>query len=70
MIIKNAIIHDAIHREPYQGDIRIENGKLVSIGPAVDQSSEEIIDAAGLHAYPGFVDAHSHIGLWASTKPG
>ena len=63
MIIRNALIHDAIHREPYRGDIRIENGKLVSIGAADQQESGETIDATGLHAYPGFVDAHSHIGL-------
>ena len=63
MIIKNAMIHDAVHREPYQGDLVIRDGKLVSVGAAADASSEETIDAAGLRAYPGFVEAHSHIGL-------
>ena len=62
MIIRNAIIHDAIRREPYCGDIVIENGKLVSVGGTA-AGKHEILDAAGLHAYPGFVDAHSHIGL-------
>ncbi len=62
MIIKNAIIHDAIHKEPYVGDIRIENGKLVSVGGSAGDDGE-ILNADGLHAYPGFVDAHSHIGL-------
>ena len=63
MIIRNAMIHDAIHREPYQGDIVIRRGKLVSVGGKAGKASGETIDAAGLHAYPGFVDAHSHIGL-------
>ena len=62
MIIRNAMIHDAIHQEPYAGDIVIENGKLVSVGPAAEGAGE-LLDATGLHAYPGFVDAHSHIGL-------
>ena len=62
MIIRNAIIHDAIHAEPYRGDIVIENGKLVSVGGTAE-GTHEILDASGLHAYPGFVDAHSHIGL-------
>ena len=62
MLIKNAIIHDAIHPEPYEGDILIKDGKLVSVGAQCD-GENEIIDATGLHAYPGFVDAHSHIGL-------
>ena len=62
MIIRNAIIHDAIHAEPYRGDIVIENGKLVCVGGTAE-GKHEILDASGLHAYPGFVDAHSHIGL-------
>ena len=66
MIIKNALIHDAIHEEPYMGDIVIRDGKLISVGDKADSGSEsedEVLDASGLHAYPGFVDAHSHIGL-------
>ena len=62
MIIKNAIIHDAIHKEPYRGDILIKDGKLVSVGGQAGDDGE-VLDASGLHAYPGFVDAHSHIGL-------
>ena len=62
MIIKNAVIHDAIHEEPYHGDILIKNSRLAAVGIA-DRSDEEELDASGLHAYPGFVDAHSHIGL-------
>ena len=62
MIIKNGLIHDAIHKEPYTGDIRIENGKLVSVGGTAE-GDPEVLDASGLHVYPGFVDAHSHIGL-------
>ena len=62
MIIRNAIIHDAIHREPYRGDIELENGKLVAVGGNAE-GKQEVLDASGLHAYPGFVDAHSHIGL-------
>ena len=63
MIIRNAMIHDAVHAEPYKGDLLIRDGKLVSIGEAVPETGEEVFDAEGLRAYPGFVDAHSHIGL-------
>ena len=63
MIIRNAMIHDAVHAEPYKGDLLIRDGKLVSVGEAVPETGEEVFDAEGLRAYPGFVDAHSHIGL-------
>ena len=63
MIIRNTMIHDAIHPEPFQGDIVILSGKLISVGGKAAEADEEILDASGLNAYPGFVDAHSHIGL-------
>ena len=68
MIIKNALIHDAVNREPYYGDIVIKDGKLVSVGGSA-AGDVEVLDATGLHAYPGFVDAHSHIGLDAYGGP-
>ena len=64
MIIQNALIHDAIHPEPCRGDLLFREGKLISVGPAAQPAEgEEALNAEGLHAYPGFVDAHSHIGL-------
>ena len=68
MIIRNALIHDAVSEEPYYGDIVIENGKLVSVGGNAGEDGD-VLDATGLHAYPGFVDAHSHIGLDAYGGP-
>lgn len=59
--IKNGLIHDAVHAEAYCADILIENGKISSIGQ--DLTGDTIIRAAGLEIYPGFVEAHSHIGL-------
>lgn len=64
-LIKNAVIHDSIRREPYQADIMIRNGKIEKIGPniALEEKNISIFDADGLHAYAGFIDAHSHLGL-------
>lgn len=62
MLIKNAMIYDAIHQVPYKGDILVKDGKIEAIGLDLPADGE-VIDADGLRAYPGFVDAHSHIGL-------
>ena len=32
LCIKNGLIHDAVNREAYKGDILIENGKISAIG--------------------------------------
>lgn len=62
--IKNGTIHTAVDPTPFNGDILIENGKIRAIGANLDVPGEaEILDAAGLCVYPGFVEAHCHIGL-------
>ena len=62
--IKNGIISDAIKPESYVADILVENGKIKEIGPNLSVGEEvEILDATGKYVYPGFVEAHGHIGL-------
>ena len=63
MIIKNGRIHDAIHEEAYPADILIRDGRIAAVGQNLESDHEETVDAAGLDIYPGFVDAHSHLGL-------
>lgn len=64
MLIQNGVVYDAIHQQPYQADVRTEGAVIKEIAPhLVPAGGEEVIDAAGLRVYPGFVDAHSHLGL-------
>ena len=63
LLIKNALIHDSIHREPFSGDILVEDGKISKIAPSIDYAGADIFDAQGMNAYAGFIDAHSHLGL-------
>lgn len=52
-----------MHIAPFVGDVAMENGKIVAIGPALDYPDAEIHDVTGKYVLPGLVDAHSHIGL-------
>ncbi len=68
--IKNGMVHDGVHREGFPGDILVEDGKIKAIrkhmeeGHSMEVPAEaEIVDAEGLQVYPGFVEAHGHIGL-------
>ena len=63
LLIKNATILDAVHPEPYQADILIEDGKIKQIAPDMQANGAEVFDATGLYAFPGFIDAHSHLGM-------
>lgn len=62
-LIKNGLIFDAIHETPYTADILLKDGKIAAIGAGLDAGDAEVIDASGKHIYPGFVEAHSHLGL-------
>ena len=63
-IIKNGRIHDAVHREAYVADILLADGKIAAIGGGLTAPADAaVFDADGLEIYPGFVDAHTHIGL-------
>lgn len=64
LLIKNAKIYTMADEVIDNGDILIEDGKIKEIGKdiGVDGVNVQIIDADGLIALPGLVDAHSHIG--------
>ncbi len=64
LCIKNGTVHDGVHREGFQADILVEDGKIKAIGEKLEIPGDaEVVDAAGLQVYPGFVEAHGHIGL-------
>ena len=45
-----------------QGDIAIKDGKIaeVSIGKSIEGTAEKVIEAEGLHVFPGLIDSHVH----------
>ena len=64
LCVKNGMIHDAVHQEAFRGDIIVEDGKIIAIGENLKaEDAAKIVDAEGLYVYPGFVEAHGHIGL-------
>ncbi len=62
VLVKNGLIHDMVNKEPYKADILIEDGKIKAIGTDL-AADGEVFDAEGLDVYPGFIDAHAHLGL-------
>ena len=40
--------------------IGIEDGRIVALAPELSERAKETIDAAGLHVFPGVIDAHVH----------
>lgn len=66
LLIRHGTIHDAVHKESYQADILVINRKIARIEPDLEEKDfgeAQVLDASGLQVYPGFVEAHCHLGL-------
>jgi imidazolonepropionase-like amidohydrolase len=57
--IKNAQIFDGVSEQLLEGDIRIEDGRIVEIGARVN-ADLPIVDAKGSVVMPGLIDNHFH----------
>ena len=57
-VIRGAKIVDVYGGGLQEGDIAISGGKIAGIG---NYDSDNIVDAAGMYAVPGFIDSHIHI---------
>lgn len=67
MIFLHAILHPMDRDVIQNGFLAIKNGKIAALGPMSGLLREdfgEIIRLEGQHIFPGFVDAHSHLGLF------
>ncbi|WP_067889959.1 dihydroorotase [Nocardia vaccinii] len=42
-------------------DVRLGEGEIRAIGPALDAGDAEVVDGAGQFLLPGFVDLHTHL---------
>lgn len=71
LIMKNGMIHNAIQEQPFTADILVVDGKITKIAEHIEVKKEwadveqgiQVLDAFGMDVYPGFIDAHCHIGL-------
>lgn len=67
MLIYNARIYTACGEPIENGFIKIEDGKIAQVGQMLELKEapqRTDFNAFGLNVYPGFIDAHCHIGVW------
>jgi len=63
--IVGGLIHSMAGDPIEDGVIIIENGKILDIGKNIKVPTDcQKIDAAGKFVFPGFIDAHSHVGIF------
>ena len=71
MVIINGIVYTMKDRDIYEnGYVRFDGGVITQVGAMADyvpESGEEVFDARGGYVMPGFIDAHTHIGICIET---
>jgi dihydropyrimidinase len=46
-----------------RGDVLIQGERIAEVGPALDPSGAEVVEAAGAYVIPGGIDVHTHFDL-------
>lgn len=60
LVIRNALVFDGSGDEPFEADIGVRGDTIAFVGRPRDLRGGRVIDARGLAAAPGFIDAHAH----------
>lgn len=65
LAITNGKVYTMAGKTFDRGTVLIDGGKIVDVGDAVVVPADaETIDASGKVVMPGFVESHSHVGIW------
>ena len=64
LIIKNAQVVRPWADGLAQMDIAIAGGRIIAVQPNLNADAAPMLDATGLLAFPGAIDAHTHIGIY------
>ena len=59
LLIRNTVVVDGTGRPPYKASIGVTGDRVAVIGE-VEGGAKKEVEASGLIASPGFIDAHSH----------
>ncbi|MEK6321896.1 MAG: D-aminoacylase [Acidobacteriota bacterium] len=68
-VIVGAIVVDGSGRRAFRASIRIVGDRITTVGRFVTRADEEIIQAPGLVAAPGFIDIHNHSESALASEP-
>jgi N-acyl-D-aspartate/D-glutamate deacylase len=59
VVVRGGRIFDGTGADPADGDVAIEEGRIVGVGTGLD--GDESVDVAGKTLLPGLFDCHTHV---------
>jgi len=64
LLVQNGLLYTMESEQPTPADLLVRDGKIAEIAPHIKKTpSMKTLDASGLRVFPGFIDAHSHLGI-------
>ena len=54
--------------EVFVSDVAVKDGVIVAVEPELVLSADEVVDASGLHVFPGGIDSHVHFNTPGRTE--
>ncbi|MEM5622773.1 amidohydrolase [Bacillus thuringiensis] len=64
ILLKQAIVYP-ITSQKFQGDVLVIGERIAEVKPSIQPTQDmTVIDARALHLLPGFIDVHTHLGLY------
>lgn len=64
LLIQNGTLYTMDTQKPTQADLLVKDGKIARIEKSIVPTAEmETFNAEGMNVLPGFIDAHSHLGI-------
>lgn len=63
ILLKNGLVY-TMNDTPHVCDVLVDEGMIVNVGTDIPADGAQVYDLSGKLVFPGFIDAHCHIGLW------
>ncbi len=64
ILLQNGTIYTMEKDQPFTGDLLIGGGVIQQVAPHIEaEAGWDVIDLSGRNVYPGFIDAHCHLGM-------
>ena len=60
LLVRGGRVLDGTGNPWFRADIGVRGGRIAAVGRLDDATADRVIDAAGRHVSPGFIDIHSH----------
>jgi N-acyl-D-amino-acid deacylase len=60
VLLRGGTVVDGSGRDRFVADVRIAEGRIAEVGPALAANGATVIDVTGMIVAPGFIDVHTH----------